>query len=1075
MNRNIDINNSNKNSNGMDNSITSEELSGYVSDGNYEAIKQRYGGVSGLSKRLGSNEENGLSQEEAHNEERILRFGINKMNEVAQKSLFFFIWQAVHDKTLIILIVSAVVSIILGLTVEDRKTGWIDGTAILVAVVIVVLVTAGNDYNKEKKFRKLNSIRNERNVSVVRGGHLASISIYDVVVGDVVKLETGDTIPADGLYIAGQSIAVDESSMTGESDQKRKSPDRPFFLSGCQVLEGSASMLVVAVGPNSQWGKLKLLLQSPDSDTPLTQKLEKLAENIGKFGLIAAILTFGVLLLKYIIVFVKDGRTWHWSELGTIVGFVVTAITIIVVAVPEGLPLAVTISLAYSMMKMMKDQNLVRHLEACETMGGATNICSDKTGTLTQNRMTVVKKIIGKSINPDDLDNGKSSIASDQHRDIYSSPTSSSSRHNVYNDSGKVQGLEMEMLSNSRILTLLAEGISLNSTAYIEKHSDRLNDHIGSKTECALLEWLETMPNQSYETVRRENKDRVVRVYPFSSEKKMSAVLINQNQNISGGLLVFVKGAAEIVLNNCINIIDKNGESLQMSRDEKMLLQKDIEIFASEGLRTLVLAYKEINNEPSDDAKIIYTGLTFLALVGIKDPVRKEVPRAVKRCQGAGIFVRMLTGDNILTAKNIARECGILKDGGVAIEGPQFRLLTDDQLDTIIPHLQVIARCSPTDKFRLVHRLRDLGEVVAVTGDGVNDAPQLKEADVGFSMGIAGTEVAKEASDIVLLDDNFNSIAKAVIWGRNVYDSIRKFIQFQLTVNIVAVLIAFVGSITNGESPLRPVQLLWVNLIMDTLGALALSTEPPSDELFNRRPYGRYDSLITCRMWRNIIGQSIYQIAFLFSIMYSAASMVELFDLPKVNLWTDDDKTVYHTIIFNTFVFCQFFNEINCRVLDNQLNVFRNIHKSYVFVGVVSFCIFIQVILVEFGGEFFGTRHLDYKQWFFCIIIGFGSLIWGFCLRLLPLKDKTTAKVDIKPLDVKNLGIDVDVESQPLLGRKSNWNKARNVFTQINVISAFRNQPRLKRTKTLFATKSSDSNARYNRNLSGSGYGSGSR
>ncbi|KAN0019555.1 hypothetical protein ACTFIU_002771 [Dictyostelium citrinum] len=1079
MNRNIDINNSNNyNNNDNDYSITSEELSGYVQEENYEAIKQRYGGVLGLSKRLGSNEENGLSQQEATNEERIFRFGRNKMNEVAQKSLLFFIWQAIHDKTLVILIISAVVSIILGLTVEDRKTGWIDGTAILVAVVIVVLVTAGNDYNKEKKFRKLNTIRNERNVSVVRGGHLSSISVYDVVVGDVVKLETGDTIPADGLYIAGQSIAVDESSMTGESDQKRKSNDRPFFLSGCQVLEGSASMLVIAVGPNSQWGKLKLLLQSPDSDTPLTQKLEKLAETIGKFGLIAAILTFGVLLLKYVIVFVKEGHTWHWSELGTIVGFVVTAITIIVVAVPEGLPLAVTISLAYSMMKMMKDQNLVRHLEACETMGGATNICSDKTGTLTQNRMTVVKKIIGKSINPDDLENGKS-IVGQQHRDIYSSPTSSSSRHNVYNDSGKVNqhGYEMEMLSNSRILTLLAEGIGLNSTAYIEKHTDRLNDHIGSKTECALLEWLETMPNQSYETVRRENKDRVVKVYPFSSEKKMSAVLMNQNQNISGGLIVYVKGAAEIVLNNCANIIDKNGESLQMSRDEKMLLQKDIEIFASEGLRTLVLAYKEINGEPSssDEAMVIFTGLTFLALVGIKDPVRKEVPRAVKRCQGAGIFVRMLTGDNILTAKNIARECGILKDGGVAIEGPQFRLLTDDQLDTIIPHLQVIARCSPTDKFRLVHRLRELGEVVAVTGDGVNDAPQLKEADVGFSMGIAGTEVAKEASDIVLLDDNFNSIAKAVIWGRNVYDSIRKFIQFQLTVNIVAVLIAFVGSITNGESPLRPVQLLWVNLIMDTLGALALSTEPPSDELFNRRPYGRYDSLITCRMWRNIIGQSIYQVAFIFSIMYSAASMVELFDLPKVELWTNDDKTVYHTIIFNTFVFCQFFNEINCRVLDNQLNVFRNIHKSYVFVGVVSLCIFIQVILVEFGGEFFGTRHLDYKQWFFCIIIGFGSLIWGLCLRLLPLRDKTTANVEVKPLDVKNLGIDVDVESQPLLGGKSNWKKARNVFTQINVISAFRNQPRLKRTKTLFATKSSDSNARYNRNLNGSGYGSGSR
>ncbi|EGC29255.1 P-type ATPase [Dictyostelium purpureum] len=1055
----------------IENDITKDELSDYLSNDNLQGIKDKYRDIGNLASRLGSNIESGLTSNEASSNERIERFGVNKMNEIAQKSLFFFIWQAIHDKTLIILIISAVVSIVLGLTVEDRKTGWIDGTAILVAVVIVVLVTAGNDYNKEKKFRKLNSIRNERKVSVIRGGHLCSISIYDIVVGDVVKLETGDTIPADGIYIGGQNCSVDESSMTGESDQKRKSNEEPFFLSGCQVLEGSASMLVLAVGENSQWGKLRLLLQSPNSDTPLTQKLEKLAETIGKFGLIAAILTFAVLLLKFIIVFVKSNETWHWSQLGTIVGFVVTSITIIVVAVPEGLPLAVTISLAYSMMKMMKDQNLVRHLEACETMGGATNICSDKTGTLTQNRMTVVKKFIGKYIEPEDLKKGKYDEQSSSSIHSFSSPQ----EMNRYgHQSGTAS--DMEMLTNPDISNLLAESISLNSTAFIEKHSDRLNDHIGSKTECALLEWLETLPNQSYENIRHSNKSRIVKAYPFSSENKMSAVMLKSNKT-NGGYIVYVKGAAEIVLGNCSNIIDKDAQSVPISRDEKMLLQKDIELFASDGLRTLVLAYKEMKEDPSQSSPeneklMVYSKLTFLCLVGIKDPVRKEVPKAVKRCQSAGIMVRMLTGDNILTAKNIARECGILKEGGVAMEGPEFRKLTDDQLDTIIPHLQVIARCSPTDKYRLVHRLRERGEVVAVTGDGVNDAPQLKEADVGFSMGIAGTEVAKEASDIVLLDDNFNSISKAVIWGRNVYDSIRKFIQFQLTVNIVAVLIAFVGAITNGESPLRPVQLLWVNLIMDTLGALALSTEPPTDELFQRRPYGRFDSLITRRMWRNILGQSIYQLCFLFSIMYSASSMVRLFDLPPVAQWTPNDKMVYHTIIFNTFVFCQFFNEINCRVLNNELNVFRGIHKSFIFILVVLGCIFVQVILVEFGGEFFGTRHLDAKQWLFCCSIGFGGLIWGFCLRLLPIPNKENVVRQPKQLDLKGLGnINVDIESQPLLGPKSKWRKARNVFQQINVISAFRNQPRLKRTKELFRTKSSDSTpiSRINRNYSGSG------
>jgi len=1005
----------------IDNSVTVDDLSNFVANENLQLINERYGGVLNLVQRLGSSAENGLTDQEASNPGRTEVFGENKMDEIAQKSFFFFVWEAVHDKTLIILIVSAIVSIILGLTVEDPKTGWIDGTAILVAVLIVVLVTAGNDFNKEKKFRKLNSIRNERNVSVIRSGRVCSVSVYDLVVGDVVKLETGDTIPADGIYLNGQGLSVDESSMTGESDSKRKSNTEPFLLSGCQVLEGSANMIVVAVGMHSQWGKLKLLLQSPNSDTPLTQKLEKLAETIGKFGLVAAILTFAVLLLKYIIHFTTTHQKWQWSELGIIVGYIVTAITIIVVAVPEGLPLAVTISLAYSMIKMMKDNNLVRHLEACETMGGATNICSDKTGTLTQNRMTVIRKCIGK-VNHD---------YSEEQKDI-------------------------QLLENSDFLKLLSEAISLNSTAYIEKHQDRLNDHIGSKTECALLEWLDKIPNQSYDVVRNENKSRIVRTYPFSSEKKMSASLLKNGNKFR----VYVKGAAEMVVSKC-NTIITDTDPIKMTKEEKLLLQKEIELYASDGLRTLVLAYKDIDdkhigNDLSED--IVYSDLTFICLVGIKDPIRKEVPKAVKKCQNAGIFVRMLTGDNILTAKNIARECNILREGGIAIEGPQFRQLTDNQLDSIIPHLQVIARCSPTDKHRLVHRLRELGEVVAVTGDGVNDAPQLKEADVGFSMGIAGTEVAKEASDIVLLDDNFNSIARAVLWGRNVYDSIRKFIQFQLTVNIVAVLIAFVGAITNGESPLKPVQLLWVNLIMDTLGALALATEPPTEELFNRLPYGRFDSLITHRMWRNIIGQAIYQISFLFAILYGAETLTGLFDLPPVNQWTIADKTTYHTIIFNTFVFCQLFNELYSRILTNELNVFKGLHKCYIFLSVLAFKVGVQILLVEVGGEFFSTRHLDYKQWFFCIIIGSGGIIWGFILRLIPIKDKQIQVREVKALPINEIpGIDYDVERQPLLGAKSNWKKAKNVLHSISVISAFRNQPRLKRTKTLFATKQSNS------------------
>ncbi|EGG16179.1 P-type ATPase [Cavenderia fasciculata] len=1024
INNNINNNNNNnglvhRGSSSSNNRVTRDDLANLISNENVDGLEHQYGGVRGVAEMLKSNVDQGLTSAEATSKARIDSYGENRTAEVAPKSLLFFIWEAAHDKTLIILMVAAIISIVLGLTVEDRSTGWIDGTAILFAVVIVVMVTAGNDYNKEQKFRKLNSIRNERNASVMRDGRITSVPTTDIVVGDVVQLEAGDTIPADGFFINGANFAVDESSMTGESDQKSKSEkEEPFMLSGCQVLEGRCTYLVAAVGDHSQWGKLKSLLSAPSSDTPLTEKLENLAQLIGKFGLAAAILTFLVLIIKYIVVFKTEHRVWAWSELGTIMGYLVTAIAIIVLAVPEGLPLAVTISLAYSMIKMMRDNNLVRHLEACETMGGATTICSDKTGTLTMNRMSVERSTIGRYI-------------------------ASPSEH---------------------IVSLLAESICLNSTAYIVVRAP-VNEHKGSKTECALLEFIIKL-NVDYETYRDLNKARAVRAFPFSSEKKMSGILVKKdgsgNNSGGGGLRFHAKGASEIMLEKCTASIDEDGSSRNFTRDEKMIIAKEIEVYASNGLRTLILAYKDVKGDAAKfkEEDLYKDGFTFLALVGIKDPVRPEVPAAVLKCQHAGIKIKMLTGDNLLTAKNIARECGILKEGGVALEGPQFRQLTDEQLDIVVPHLQVMARCSPTDKYRLVHKLRQLGEVVAVTGDGVNDAPQLKEADVGFAMGIAGTEVAKEASDIVLLDDNFNSISKAVLWGRNVYDSIRKFIQFQLTVNIVAVVIAFAGACTSGESPLRPIQMLWVNLIMDTLGALALATEPPTESLFDRLPYGRFDKLITRRMWRNIIGQSIYQLSFLFAIMYGAATLTTLFDLPPQGQWSPNDKMVYHTIIFNTFVFCQFFNEINCRVLNNDFNVFRNIHKSYLFVGIFIGTIGIQILLVEVGGEFFGTRPLDIYQWLFCVIIGTGGLVWGFCLRCLPVKDSVPVQQSVKPIHQNDVPIDIDIESTPLLRPESKWKAAQNILTQLNVISVIRNQPRLKRTKELFHSRSSDQERR---------------
>jgi Ca2+-transporting ATPase len=533
-------------------------------------------------------------------------------------------------------------------------------------------------------------------------------------------------------------------------------------------------------------------------------------------------------------------------------------------------------------------------------------------------------------------------------------------------------------------------------------------------------------------------------VWPFSSKKKrMSSLLTVEN-----GFRLHCKGASEVVLELCDQMLNSKGEAVDIS-SEKDNFRAMIDEWAGMGYRTLSIAYSEYpssfklpkskaKSEGKDSKEEITEGdkqedtefaadedegpldhnLILIGIVGIEDPVRKEVPDSVATCQRAGITVRMLTGDNILTAKQIAKQCGILKEDGIAIEGPKFRTLSTDEIDKIIPKLQVIARCSPEDKLILVKRLRQLGEVVAVTGDGTNDAPILKEADVGFAMGISGTDVAKDASDIILLDDNFSSIEKAVLWGRNVYDSIRKFLQFQLTVNIVAVLVAFIGAVTTGESPLKAVQLLWVNLIMDTFAALALATEPPTPDLMNRPPYGRYAPLITYRMWRAILGQAFFQLFVCLFTLYGAQTISFLEvegSAHEVVTGNQDDKR-RNTIVFNTFVICQLFNEINARKLGSELNMFKGIQKNWIFVVIFIGSFVVQFILVQFAGDFAKTVALTGYQWLFCIFVGMLALPLGLLFRLIPV-----------PPDVQNQNPLVsDLEDSPR-GRTAleNWKVAR--------------------------------------------------
>ncbi|XP_060628995.1 plasma membrane calcium-transporting ATPase 4 isoform X4 [Anolis sagrei] len=996
-------------------------------------INDTYGGVHSLCKRLKTSPVEGLSGNPADLEKRRQAFGQNFIPPKKAKTFLQLVWEALQDVTLIILEIAAIISLGLSFyhppggdneacgeakgSAEDEgeaQAGWIEGAAILFSVIIVVLVTAFNDWSKEKQFRGLQSrIEQEQKFTVIRKGQVIQIPVAEIVVGDIAQIKYGDLLPADGVLIQGNDLKIDESSLTGESDQVKKSLEKdPMLLSGTHVMEGSGRMLVTAVGVNSQTGIIFTLLGAGEGEeekkvkkaktqdgvaleiqplksqegieneekekkkvkvpkkekSVLQGKLTRLAVQIGKAGLIMSAITVIILVLYFVIdTFGIQGRSWL-AECTPIyiqyfVKFFIIGVTVLVVAVPEGLPLAVTISLAYSVKKMMKDNNLVRHLDACETMGNATAICSDKTGTLTMNRMTVVQAYVG-----------------DTHYRQIPDPEA----------------------ILPKILDLIVNGVAINS-AYTSKilppeKEGGLPRQVGNKTECALLGFVLDL-KQDYQAVRNEvPEEKLYKVYTFnSSRKSMSTVL----KNPDGGFRMYSKGASEILLRKCTKILDKNGEPrIFKVKDRDEMVKKVIEPMACHGLRTICLAYRDFpaGVEPDWDAENeILSDLSCICVVGIEDPVRPEVPDAILKCQRAGITVRMVTGDNINTARAIATKCGILLPGEdfLCLEGKEFNRLIrnekgeveQEQLDKIWPKLRVLARSSPTDKHTLVKGIIDSTiaeqrQVVAVTGDGTNDGPALKKADVGFAMGIAGTDVAKEASDIILTDDNFTSIVKAVMWGRNVYDSISKFLQFQLTVNVVAVIVAFTGACITQDSPLKAVQMLWVNLIMDTFASLALATEPPSESLLLRKPYGRNKPLISRTMMKNILGHAVYQLTIIFTLLFAGE---KFFDIDSGrNTPLHSPPTEHYTIVFNTFVMMQLFNEINARKIHGERNVFEAIFRNPIFCTVVLGTFVSQIIIVEFGGKPFSCSGLTLSQWFWCIFIGVGELLWGQLICTVP-------------------------------------------------------------------------------------------
>lgn len=944
-----------------------EQLASVTRDHNFSALQQ-YGGVKGLSDLLKTNLEKGISGDDTDLSNRRNSFGSNTYPLKKGRSFLNFLWEAWQDLTLIILIVAAIASLALGIKTEGVEEGWYDGASIAFAVFLVIVVTAISDYRQSLQFQNLNKEKRNIQLEVMRGGKAVKISIFDVVVGEIVPLRIGDQVPADGVLVTGHSLAIDESSMTGESKIVRKDHKTPFLMSGCKVADGVGTMMVTGVGINTEWGLLMASISEDNGEeTPLQVRLNGVATFIGIVGLAVAFLVLAVLLVRFFTghttkkdgspAFVK-GRTSVSDAVDGVIKIVTIAVTIVVVAVPEGLPLAVTLTLAYSMRKMMADKALVRRLSACETMGSATTICSDKTGTLTLNEMTVVEAFIGKKkINP---------------------PDDSSQTH-------------------STVIYLLSEGIAQNSTGNVFAPKDGGAVEVsGSPTEKAILSWAVKL-GMKFDRVRSETT--VLHVFPFNSEKKRGGVAVKQ---INSEVHIHWKGAAEMVLASCTKYLDTDGHLQSIDGDEGFF-KAAVDEMAAKSLRCVAIAYRSCepdkvptDKESLDKWTLPEDELILLAIVGIKDPCRPGVKDAVKLCRDAGVKVRMVTGDNLQTAKAIALECGILGSDAEAhepniIEGKVFRALSDKEREKVAQEITVMGRSSPNDKLLLVQALRKGGDVVAVTGDGTNDAPALHEADIGLAMGIQGTEVAKENSDIIILDDNFASVVKVVRWGRSVFANIQKFIQFQLTVNVAALVINVVAAISSGDVPLNAVQLLWVNLIMDTLGALALATEPPTDHLMHRLPVGRKEPLITNIMWRNLIVQALYQVTVLLVLNFKGISILHLEGESRQHA-----SDVKNTMIFNAFVLSQIFNEFNARKPD-EINVFTGVTKNYLFMGIIGITCVLQIIIIEFLGKFTKTVKLNWKLWLASIGIGLFSWPLAVVGKMIPVPKTPLAVYFVRP------------------------------------------------------------------------------
>ena len=1146
------------------------------------------GGPEKLFESLKTHSEKGISNTKGREE----TFGSNKVFVEEVPHFCMFVWESLEDLMVRILIVSAIVQIILSTTMkDDDENDWVDGFSIVLAVLVVVLVGSITNYQKELKFHELNEIQSEgTKFTVIRNETPEQLTSDDLLVGDLISVTYGDIVAADLILVEGNGIKMDESALTGESDaMKKESYQRclelknkgekvpsPIILSGTHCIEGNGKAIVLAVGDHSQKGIIKRTVFNAQekSQTPLETKLDRIAELIGYFGLSAGIVTlialfirFGVKLSIELKEYDKDSKlesiitgillndphelldieikshtnnklTNPKNEIAEqIIDIIILCVSIIVVAIPEGLPLAVTLSLAFSIKKMMDRNNLVRKMHACETMGGANYICTDKTGTLTKNEMSVFKILTGKgekelvqNMEVDDVgkidDDDK--IRQDKEK-------------NKTNTVKQIREDYKTIFNNEKYWNILKIALALNvdSTITQLKEPDINGDteicETKNKTDKAFIDFLYRFKSPiSVEKSKYLESEGRFKQFPFDSKRKRMTTFILSN-DFPKGCRLFSKGGAENVSIFCKSYLDPDtGEIKNLDNSTIERIKASIEEFNKNKLRSLYIAYKDISENDfnnceklnSDNKLIDQYDLTFLAVFGIKDALRNGVKEAVQKCKDASVNVIMVTGDNIITATAIAKECGILGDdidlknlnqnqiegspekmndtskkdeyikeliakqpqaitgnsfiniiGGLICEEckvesnfckcpktvaeakqraketkqEQQKIKKDaikniDNFKKITENLKVMARSQPLHKYALVLGLKSLGSVVAVTGDGTNDAPALSKSDVGFAM-FAGTDIAKQASDIVIIDNNFSSIITAIIYGRNIYDNIRKFLQFQLTVNFCACLIVFICACIGNETPLKPIQMLWVNLIMDSLGSLALATEPPYEELLQRVPTKRNESIINGKMWKHITIQSLIQIVILLILYLFAPKFIgerDLIRLAENNLiyycygtlpgntnpkniiygtessWDNNIrilKTIdteecggfanklnlnlayqeycnsngassHMTIIFNVFVYYTLFNQINCRVIDDSFNIFVRMNKSLLFPLICFLEMGLQAIIIEFGNEALHVveRGLTINQWGFSFLFSCITFFISIIVKIIPFE-----------------------------------------------------------------------------------------